>query len=122
MVTMKENGRENKALQGLEVYYANLLEEFIPEKEANILVCGGGTRDLKVFKSLGYSNVHVTGMDLRFEVHGEDTPKFENAEDLSFEDNLFDYSIIQAAVHHTSLPNKVITELYRVSKKGCFSY
>jgi len=65
-----------------------------------------------------YENVYFSGMDLRHDVHGENTPKFENAEALSYPDNSFDYAVMCAAIHHTSLPNKVITELYRVSKKG----
>jgi SAM-dependent methyltransferase len=94
------------------------IREFIPEKQASILVCGSARSERDILSGIGYENVVFTGMDLREEVTNGQTPKFENAEALSFKDESFDYALIKDTVHHTSLPNKVLTELYRVSRKG----
>lgn len=100
------------------VFFASLLEEFVPDRNAKVLICGGGAGDLEVVKALNYRNVLITGMDLRENKYGKETPTFENAESLSFSDEVFDYAVMQAAIHHTSLPHKVLTELYRVAKTG----
>jgi len=98
--------------------YADWLTEFIPDTDASILVCAAGQSDRRVFESLEYKNVLFSGMDLRNEIHGETVPQFENAEALSYDDDQFDYAVMHAAIHHTRLPHKVLTELYRVSRKG----
>ncbi|MDR0526142.1 MAG: class I SAM-dependent methyltransferase [Spirochaetaceae bacterium] len=48
--------------------------------------------------------------------------KYENAENLSFEDYAFDFVIIHAAIHHASSPHKVLTEMYRVARKGVLAF
>jgi SAM-dependent methyltransferase len=62
--------------------------------------------------------VLFSGLDMRDEIHGEAETKFENAEALSYDDEQFDYAVMHASIHHTRLPHKVLTELYRVSRKG----
>jgi ubiquinone/menaquinone biosynthesis C-methylase UbiE len=99
-------------------FYSQMVKEFIPSPQASILVCGGGTSDINVFSNISYSNVYFSGMDQRNSIHKTNTPKLENAEFLSFPDNSFDYAVMHAAVHHCSLPHKVLTELYRVSRIG----
>lgn len=63
-----------------------------------------------------------TGMDLREQVNIHQKSIFENVEDLSFEDDAFDFALIKDTIHHTSLPHKAITELFRVSRKGCLIF
>ncbi|MDI9257701.1 class I SAM-dependent methyltransferase [Flavobacterium sedimenticola] len=102
---------------GLQFYVKNI-KEFIKDQNASILICGAGASDKKVFELLSYTNVTMSGMDLRPGITGSFKQLKENAEALSFEDNAYDYCIMHASVHHTRLPHKVITELYRVSRKG----
>ena len=109
---------EVHGLSGISAIYADLVTEFVPDLDASVLVCGGGAEDRKVFEKLPYRNVFISGMDMRSDIHGENTPKFENAEELSFADDSFDYLVMHASIHHTRLPHKVLTELYRVSRKG----
>ena len=98
--------------------YAEWLTEFIPDKNASILVCAAGATDRKVFETLHYSNVLLSGLDMRSDIHGDKTSQFENAEALSFADDQFDFAVMHASIHHTRLPHKVLTELYRVSRMG----
>ncbi len=102
----------------MENFYAKIVQEFIRDNNASILVCGAGTTDTKVFGRLPYINVTMCGMDLRPGIQGKFKMLHENAEALSFGDNAFDYTIMHASIHHVRLPHKVLTELYRVSKKG----
>ena len=46
---------------------------------------------------------------------------FQNAESLSFVDDSFDYVVIMPQ-SITSVPHKVLTEMYRVAKKGVLAF
>lgn len=98
------------------------IAHFITEKDASILVCGSAKSERLILSDLGYENILFTGMDLRDQVNFNQESKFENVENLSFNNDSFDYALIKDTVHHTSLPHKVLTEVYRVSRKGCLIF
>lgn len=101
-----------------ETLYSEIVNEFIPNNNDSILVCGAGKSDSIVFEKLPFTNVTMCGKDLRPGLQGKFKMKHENAEKLSFKNNSFDYCVMHASIHHTRLPNNVICELYRVSRKG----
>ena len=107
-----------------ELFYEKVVRERIQSKAASILVCGGGALDKSVFEKLGFQNVTISNLDTR--VGPDDYApfhwRFENAEALSFPDNFFDYAVIHAAIHHASMPHKVLIEMYRVSKIGLLAF
>ena len=77
-----------------------------------------------MFEELGYQDVTISNLDTRIGPN-EYAPfkwKFENAEALSYEDASFDYVVIHAAVHHASMPHKLLLEMYRVAKKGILAF
>jgi len=101
-------------------FFMKCVNKIITDKNASILVCGGGKGEKTVFQSLGFTNVTISNIDDRIN-ENEYEPykwKYSNAEDLPFENSSFDYTVIKAAIHHASSPHKVLTELYRVSKIG----
>lgn len=101
-------------------FYRRLVCKRIKDKNASILVCGGGTCDKRVFEDLGFTTVTISNLDERMDgnEYASFKWKYENAESLSFEDQSFDYVVIHAAIHHASSPHKVLTEMYRVARKG----
>lgn len=107
-----------------EVFYLDGVRDLICDKSASILVCGGGELDKDIFERLGFANVTISNLDTR--MRGDEYApykwKYENAESLSFCDNSFDYVIIHAAIHHASLPHKVLVEMYRVAGKGVLAF
>jgi ubiquinone/menaquinone biosynthesis C-methylase UbiE len=103
-------------------FYRKVLCEIITDKTASILVCGGDITDKEVFASLGYLNVVISGMERRTYDYRPYVWREENVESLTFPDESVDYAVIHAAIHHTHLPHKVLTELYRVSKKGALAF
>ena len=101
-------------------FYQESVSILVKDKSASILICGGGDLDKKIFQKLGFVNVTISNLDSRLDdnMFNPYKWKYENAESLSFDDNSFDYVVIHAAIHHASLPHKVITEMYRVAKIG----
>jgi SAM-dependent methyltransferase len=107
-----------------EEFYVRIVRKRIQSKAASILVCGGGSLDKEVFEALGFVNVTICNLDTRVGTN-DFAPfqwKFENAENLSFPNNHFDYVVIHAAIHHASSPHRVLTEMYRVCRKGVLAF
>ncbi len=93
-------------------------------KDASILVCGGGSLDKDIFLGHGYTNVTISNLDTRAK-SSDFAPyiyKHEDAQKLSFQDNSYDYVVIHAAIHHASMPHKVLLEMYRVAKVGVLAF
>jgi SAM-dependent methyltransferase len=105
-------------------FYKKIVQEQIKSKTASILVCGGGFLDKTVFEELGFQDVTISNLDTRIGANDYAPFKwrFENAEALSFEDASFDYVVIHAAIHHASVPHKLLTEMYRVAKIGLLAF
>ena len=102
------------------LFYSDVVHNLIEDKNALILVCGGGILDKDILQSLGFINVVISNLDTRM-TGKEYTPfkwKYENAESLSFHDESFDYVITHASIHHASSPHRMLTEMYRVAKRG----
>ena len=106
----------------MDPFYCNVVNELIENRNASILVCGAHQADRDLFKSLGFKNVLLSGMDERDFDHYPFEQVIENAESLSFSDESFDYVVIHSAIHHTQSPHRVLTEMYRVGKKGILAF
>ena len=107
-----------------DLFYSSVLEKRLVDKNASILICGGGSLDRQTFINLGYSNVTVSNLDTRASVD-EFAPykwDYQDAQSLSYDDDTFDYVVIHAAIHHASMPHKVLLEMYRVSKLGFLAF
>jgi len=102
------------------LFYKDCINEFINNKNASILVIGGGENDKLVFQENGFIDVIISNIDER-QNDSEYYPYkhcFQNAENLSYKDNEFDYVTAHATLHHFSSPHRGLTEMYRVSRKG----
>ena len=106
------------------IFYSKIVNKRIPNKDASILICGGGILDKETFLNLGYKNVTVSNLDTRASAE-EFAPykwDYQDAQSLSYDDDKFDYVVIHAAIHHASMPHRVLLEMYRVSKYGFLAF
>ena len=94
-------------------FYESLVIKKIKNKNAKIIVFGASENDLKIFKKLNYKN--VTFSNLNIENHK--TIKI-NIHQNNLDDGEYDYSIVNASIHHSSKPHMAILEMYRVSREG----
>ena len=105
-------------------FYRKVVGQLIPSKLDTVLICGAGNLDKETFEGLGFKNVTISNLDSRAKSE-EFAPfkwSFQDAESLSFDDGSFDYVVIHAAIHHASVPHKVLTEMYRVARKGVLAF
>jgi ubiquinone/menaquinone biosynthesis C-methylase UbiE len=99
----------------------NILK-YLPRK-SKILVVSPSSQEVNFFLEKNY-------YDVTFGVYSKNdlkslslNNKFGNflkidARDIKFKDKYFDYTFVNAVLHHIDLPHLVVSELYRVSKKG----
>ena len=112
--------QEHSIINARILFYKSCINEFITNKNASILVIGGGMNDKLVLQEIGFIDVTISNIDERLS-DSEYSPYkhcFQNAENLSYKDNEIDYVIAHATLHHCSSPHRSLTEMYRVSKKG----
>ncbi len=103
-----------------EKFYKDNVLKFISDKDASILICGAGPTDKSIFELCGFRNVTISNINPGMISYPWAPYQWacEDAESLSYADNSFDYVVIHEAIHHASLPHLVITEMYRVARKG----
>lgn len=101
-------------------FYSETISEWVKDKNATILVVGGGTNDREVFHHLGFQNVVISNLDSRIEgdAFAPYNWRFLDAEDLDCENETFDYVVVHAALHHCSSPHRALLEMYRVAREG----
>jgi len=99
---------------------SKLIRRGVLNRDMRILVVCGGHYDHRTFQTCGFSNVTVSNLDDRLG-EGVFPPfswSFQDAENLDFEDDSFDFSIASLGLHHCLSPHKALLEMYRVSKLG----
>src|SRR3954462_8902000 len=101
-------------------FYASRLDEWIGDRSASILVVGAGFNDRQVLRKLGFKNVVLTDLDREVRPDPVDgfRVEYQNAEQLTYADESFDYVVANAMLHHCSSPHRALLEMYRVARKG----
>jgi SAM-dependent methyltransferase len=105
-------------------FYKNTINKWILNKNASILVVGGGETDRDVFIDLGFENVVISNLDSRLK-GDEFAPyqwNFQRAEELTYDDLEFDFVVVHAALHHCETPHRALLEMYRVAKIGLIAF
>jgi ubiquinone/menaquinone biosynthesis C-methylase UbiE len=94
----------------------------IKSGQTMLIICGGIGHEAEYFRAAG---LDVTNSD-----YSEETIKYgmkiypnlkheiQNAENLTYKDNTFDYCYVRAGLHHLERPIKAIYEMERVSRLG----
>jgi SAM-dependent methyltransferase len=99
---------------------AGLLQRGLLHRDMRVLVACGGTLDKDVLSRLGFTNVTISNLDSRlcadeFEPYGW---SYQDVENLTFDDEEFDFAIVHNGLHHCYSPHRGLIELYRVARTG----
>jgi SAM-dependent methyltransferase len=105
-------------------FYFETLQTIRIPKDASILVVCGGELDREVLLSQGFGWVTISNLDerLRGDEFAPFSWSFQDAEDLSFADETFDYVMVHAGLHHCASPHRALLEMYRVARRGILGF
>jgi SAM-dependent methyltransferase len=87
--------------------------------DAIAAVCAG-VRDRDVFVRCGFRDVLITNIN-QDEAGDGFAPfewRYEDAQQLDFEDGSFEFAFVADGLHHCSSPHRALLEMYRVARKG----
>jgi len=105
-------------------FYVDTLNKLIHQgvlaRTSRVLVVCGGPRDQQALLECGFENVVISNLDSRM-TGNEFAPfdwSFQDAEQLEYEDDCFDFCVAHSGLHHCRSPHRALLEMYRVSRKG----
>lgn len=105
-------------------FYSALLEKLLESgllsRGMSVLVICGTVKDKTVFLELGFTNVTISNLDTRApsDEFSPYTWSYQDAENLDFPDEHFDFVVVNAGLHHCQSPHRGLLEMYRVAKKS----
>ncbi len=97
---------------------SDLLQRGIITRQMSVLVICGGETDMNALRELGFSKVTITNLDSEM-TESETAPyhwAFQDAENLTYPDDSFDFVVVCAGLHHCHSPHRALLESYRVAK------
>lgn len=92
------------------------------DRDASLLCVCANDAEHALFTSLGFTDVTISNLDDRL-TNAEErfSPyawSFQDAQNLSFEDQQFDFAFVADGLHHCSSPHRALLEMYRVARRG----
>src|SRR5712692_9219823 len=108
----------------MDAFYMEVLKDLlwsnVLHRKMRILVLCGGQTDRDALVRCGFQDCVISNLDVRTtgrEFHPLEW-SLQDAENLSFEDNSFDFYIVHSGLHHCYSPHRALLEMYCVSRKG----
>ncbi len=90
----------------------------------SVLAVCAGPEEKNLFSTLGFADVTISNLDQRVTAT-EFSPykwSYEDAQNLSFSDDQFDFAFVSDGLHHCSSPHRALLEMYRVARKGIIMF
>ena len=97
-----------------------LLDGGILQRTMSVLVVCGATADRDVFRELGFKQVTVSNLAEDGADYAPYSFSVQDAEDLSYDDGVFDLVAVSGGLHHCRSPHRALLEMYRVARKAVF--
>ena len=105
-------------------FYVDTLKRLLAQKvlrpDMKLLVTCAGEYDKNVLSQCGFTDAVLSNLD--GQMIGPEIAPFswsaQDAEDLAFDDNEFDFCIAHSGLHHCRSPHRALLEMYRVSRLG----
>lgn len=98
---------------------STLLDEGLLTRSMSILVVCGGPADLRVFRELGFDNVVISNLSEEMgKTLAPDEWSYQDAENLTYEDESFDCVCVRAGLHHCYSPHRALLEMFRVARRA----
>jgi SAM-dependent methyltransferase len=123
---LQDNPRVKRLIEknDAKYFYSDLLKNLLStgrlSKDMSVLVICGTWKDGSVFLEQGFTDVTISNLDPRLPVN-EFAPyswSYQDAENLKFSDEQFDFVVVNAGLHHCYSPHRALLEMYRVARHG----
>lgn len=95
-----------------------LLRAQIMRTDMELLVLCGGEADREVMRECGFTNVVISNVSHCHGDSGSYPSCQQDAEQLTYGDGSFDFSIVHNGLHHCQSPHRALIEMYRVARRG----
>jgi SAM-dependent methyltransferase len=97
-----------------------LLHNNILDVKMHMLVVCGGAHDWNALQRSGFQHVVISNISppAKADQFAPFEWAFQDAENLTFPDNAFDFCIVNSGLHHCYSPHRALLEMYRVARKG----
>jgi SAM-dependent methyltransferase len=106
-------------------FYTQMLERALANgwlnRQMQVLVVCGGTLDRDAFLDAEFKNVTISNLsEKRLGEEGAAPYRWseQDAENLTFQDEEFDFVVVHDGLHHCASPHRGMLEMYRVAKHG----
>ncbi|MEX0958786.1 MAG: class I SAM-dependent methyltransferase [Burkholderiales bacterium] len=103
-------------------FYRRVVDRLIPDRSASVLVVCAGRGDKRLLEQLGFTNVTISNLAEAREDFAPFVYAREDAENLSFGDDAFDYVLVHAGLHHCQSPHRALLEMVRVCRSGALVF
>jgi SAM-dependent methyltransferase len=104
----------------VESVLTTLMEEGVLHRADSVLTVCAGPAERDLFVRLGLTNAVISNVDERI-VEDRFAPlawEHQDAMNLSFDDESFDFVFVADGLHHTPAPHRAMLEMYRVARRG----
>jgi len=107
-----------------EGFYTKVIQSLLSTNKLQttdkILVICAGSLDRKIFMENKFLNVTISNLDVRRNEKAFDPYQwsFQDAENLDYSDQNFDWVVVHAGLHHCYSPHRAMLEMLRVASKG----
>jgi SAM-dependent methyltransferase len=97
-----------------------LLADGVVERSMTTLVVAGGYEDRDALLSSGFEHVTISNIDAgaAADAFAPYAWSLQDAEQLEYPDDSFDFAIVSAGLHHCASPHAALLEMYRVARRG----
>src|SRR5438105_12694576 len=97
-----------------------LIADGVLSRSDSILAVCAGSAEHDVFVRLGFANAVISNLDERMS-DDHFAPLgwcYQDATELTVEDESFDFAFVADGLHHTSAPHRAVLEMCRVARRG----
>lgn len=104
----------------VESVLTNLVSKGLLSKTDRIVTVCSGQPESELFRNIDFTNITITNLDPR-QTADDYRPyqwSSQNAMNLTFPDQEFDFAFVSDGLHHCSSPHRALLEMYRVAKRG----
>ena len=104
----------------VESVLGSLLDAWVLDENNSVLAVCAGMAERDLFARMGFTTVEISNLDERLDQWplAPFTSSTQDAQNLSYADDAFDFVFVSDGLHHCGSPHRAMLEMYRVARIG----